>query len=100
MVSMLGPLLKKEHEDRLQYIEWELDDIVEELLKPEEEQEESEDEQDEQQEDHELEFDLERVKQERRDEVEEDGCGKCRAPLSPSTTFSCLRVHKLCGGCR
>jgi hypothetical protein len=37
-VQHLGPLLRKEHEDRLTCIKWELDDIVEEVLKEVEEE--------------------------------------------------------------
>ena len=100
LVVRLGPLLKKEHEDRLTYIQWELEDIVEELLKPQEQEEEEEQEQ------QELEFDLERVKQEavkeqeqqeHEEEMEEGFCSHCG---SAPGSYSCLRGHPVCANCR
>jgi hypothetical protein len=98
LVLRLGPLLKKEHEDRLTYIEWELDDIVEEVLKPEEPEEQEE------QEEEELEFDLERVKAERDAGTEAaTACSHCSRRLEAGggqQIYGCVRRHLLCPLCR
>ena len=85
MVTALGPLLKEEYADRLTFIQWELDDIVEKVVKPEEQEEAEEEEE-------ELEFDLERVKREQVSPVKEGlGCQSCGSPTTPNSCYSCLR---------
>ena len=68
MVARLGPLLKTEHESRLTFIQLQLDEIAEDVLKPEtsdqedaDEEKDIEEEEEEGEEEPQLEFDLEWV---------------------------------------
>lgn len=93
LVSRLGPQLRKEHEDRLQIIEWELDELAEQILKPEPPQESET----------ELEFDLEKVKQESDQDQETSEssriCCHCQSKLT-IVAYICLRKHLVCMACR
>merc|ERR1719398_599059 len=98
MVERLGPLLKSEHEGRLTYIQWQLDEIAEQVLKPEtpeqEEEEEDDDEETGSQIDSQpqLEFDLE-WEQQQQGESSSICCQHCTGSLSPTACYSCVRQH-------
>ena len=108
MVARLGPLLKTEHESRLTFIQLQLDEIAEDVLKPEtSDQEDADEEKDieeeeEGEEEPQLEFDLEWVKKEQAQQGRSASltCHHCSAPVTQSACYSCVRRHLICVSCR
>jgi len=95
MCSRLGEELKDDFESRIQMVEWELDEIVEEILKEEEVVEEEPDH---------IEVDLDMVKREKMEPADVQECGAiceyCALKFSSTSIYSCKREHRVCNACR
>jgi len=100
MCKKLTEELKEDYESRIQMVEWELDEIAEEVLKEEQVQEDPESEPEP---DH-IEVDLDVVKKEKMElsDVQECGaiCEYCAAKFSSTSIYTCKREHRVCHSCR
>lgn len=95
MCNKLTEELKEDYESRIQMVEWELDEIAEDVLKEEEKVEEEPDH---------IEIDLDMVKREKMDPVDIQECGAicehCAVKFSSTAIYSCKREHRVCHSCR
>jgi len=100
MCTKLTEELKEDYESRIQMVEWELDEIAEEILKddPVLEEPDSEPEPDH------IEVDLDKVKKEKVDSSDIQECGAiceyCAVKFSSTSIYTCKREHRVCHSCR
>eukprot|EP00092_Neocalanus_flemingeri_P034089 GFUD01037071.1.p1 GENE.GFUD01037071.1~~GFUD01037071.1.p1 ORF type:complete len:805 (-),score=297.13 GFUD01037071.1:1402-3816(-) len=94
MCSRLSEELKDDFESRIQMVEWELDEIAEDIFKEEEKVEEPTH----------IEIDLDMVKKERVDHADVQECGAicehCAVKFTSTQIYSCKREHRVCHSCR
>jgi len=92
MCKRLTEELKDDFESRIQMVEWELDEIIEDVQRKVEHKDPEP-----------VEVDLDSVKREKEDEdIQECGgvCEHCSSKFSSSSIYTCIREHRVCHNCR